>query len=66
MLYSMSKDLGAGGLRLGCFVSGNQELRRAMDQLTFFHWPGMADRRIAIEILEDEEWLERFFSMSRE
>jgi 1-aminocyclopropane-1-carboxylate synthase len=66
MMYAMSKDLGAGGLRVGCLVSGNQELRMAVDQLTLFHWPGIADQRIAIEMLEDEEWLESFFSVSRE
>ena len=66
MMYSMSKDLGGGGLRVGCLVSGNLELRKAVDQLTMFHWPGIADQRIVIEILEDEEWLGSFFSASRE
>ena len=66
MLYAMSKDLGAGGLRVGCLVSGNRELRTAMDQLVFFHWTGIADQRVAMEILEDEEWLEGFLRLSRE
>ena len=66
MLYAMSKDLGAGGLRVGCLVSGNKELRKAMDQLVFFHWTGIADQRVAIEILEDKEWVESFFFASRE
>ena len=65
MLYAMSKDLGAGGLRVGCLVSGNQELRKAMDQLVFFHWTGIADQRVAIEILEDEACLESFLHLSR-
>ena len=64
-LYGMSKDLACGGLRLGVFHTRNKELMRVMNSITQFHWPGMADERIAITMLEDEQWMEKFLDTSR-
>lgn len=36
-----------------------------MNSLTQFHWSGMADERIAITMLEDEQWMEKFLDTSR-
>lgn len=66
VLYGLSKDFAAGGLRLGCLYTRNEELRRAINTLTIFYWQGIADQRVTIQILEDEEWLDNFFTESRQ
>ena len=38
---------------------------RAMNSITQFHWLGMANERIAITMLEDEQWMEKFLDTSR-
>ena len=63
--YGMSKDLACGGFRLGVFHTRNKELMRAMNSITQFHWSGMVDERIAITMLEDEQWMEKFLDTSR-
>ncbi|OCL13814.1 1-aminocyclopropane-1-carboxylate synthase 1 [Glonium stellatum] len=65
-LYGMSKDLACGGLRLGVLHTRNKELMRAMSSITQFHWAGMADERIAIMMLEDEQWIKKFLETSRQ
>lgn len=55
VLYGMSKDTAAGGIRLGCFYTRNKELMAAMSSVTQFHWSGIANERVATSMLEDEE-----------
>ena len=38
---------------------------RAISSITQFHWLGIADERIAITILEDKQWMEKFLDTSR-
>lgn len=66
LLYGMSKDTAAGGIRLGCFYSRNRELMRAMSTITHFHWSGIADEKIAISMLEDESWMDSFLQKSQD
>jgi len=65
-LPGLSKDFAAGGLRLGCIYIQNKELLRAMSSMAVFHWPAGPSEKIALTMLEDEEWLTRFFEESRE
>ncbi|KAK4502815.1 hypothetical protein PRZ48_006241 [Zasmidium cellare] len=65
VMYGLSKDFAAGGLRVGCLYTVNQELWMAMSAITIFVWSGAVDGIVATEILEDEEWLERFFAESK-
>lgn len=65
LLYGMSKDIAAGGIRLGCFYTKNADLMRAMKNMTQFHWSGVADEKVAIAMLEDEEWMDGFLRSSR-
>ncbi|KAF7629549.1 hypothetical protein AFLA_013263 [Aspergillus flavus NRRL3357] len=39
VLYGMSKDFAAAGLRLGCLISQNQKLLQAALSISRFHWP---------------------------
>ena len=66
VLYGMSKDLAAGGLRIGMLHTRNSELWRCMSAMNQFHWiPGPADA-IATAMLEDEVWLDAFLAESRQ
>ncbi|KAJ9635156.1 hypothetical protein H2201_003310 [Coniosporium apollinis] len=65
VMYGLSKDTAAGGLRLGVVYLRNKELMRAMSAVTQFHWPGAADEKIAIAMLEDREWMAQFLETSR-
>lgn len=65
VLYGMSKDLAAGGLRVGALYTRNAELWRCLSAMNQFHWiPGPADA-LATAMLEDEEWLNGFLKESR-
>ncbi|KAF2089340.1 PLP-dependent transferase [Saccharata proteae CBS 121410] len=65
VMYGMSKDLAGGGLRLGCLFIKNKELKRGMDAINQFHWPGIADVLIATKMLEDVPWMHNFVATSR-
>lgn len=66
LLYGMAKDMAAGGIRLGCVYSRNEELTRAMGTLSMFHWSGNASEHLGILMLEDEKWMDNFLQVSRE
>ncbi|KAI5206127.1 PLP-dependent transferase [Aureobasidium subglaciale] len=65
MVYGFSKDFAAGGLRLGCLYSKNQELLNAVSAVGQFAWSGSLNQLFAAEMLEDEEWLDAFLAKSR-
>ena len=66
LLYGMSKDTAAGGVRLGCIYTRNKELLSAMSMLSMFHWSGNASEMIGTLMLEDEKWMDDFLQLSRE
>jgi 1-aminocyclopropane-1-carboxylate synthase len=66
VLYGMSKDLAAGGLRIGMLHTRNSELWSCLSAMNQFHWiPGPADA-IATAMLEDEVWLDAFLKESQQ
>ncbi|GAB1738717.1 hypothetical protein NU219Hw_g3512t1 [Hortaea werneckii] len=66
VLYGLSKDFAAGGLRIGCLYTRNQPLWRAVSAMSQFSWIPVASEVLACRLLEDDEWLETFFKRSRE
>jgi len=66
VMYGMSKDFAAGGLRIGCLYTRNEALWKAFSVMNQFNWPGIADQLVACEILEDDAWLDEFFQTSRQ
>lgn len=66
MIYGMSKDTAAAGVRIGLIYSHNRELIRAMSAVSMFHWSGNISEKIAILMLEDVEWMDNFLQTSRE
>jgi len=65
LLYGMSKDHAAGGMRLGCLYTKNADLRQAMGTISMFHWSGNITERLVIAMLEDEKWMDNFLMSSR-
>ncbi|KAI9673631.1 MAG: hypothetical protein M1817_002268 [Caeruleum heppii] len=65
VLYGMSKDFGAGGLRLGCLVTRNLELTQAVRAISMFHWPSGLSCAAAAAMLEDEVWVDDFIKLSQ-
>lgn len=66
LLYGMSKDTGASGIRMGVIYTRNSELLRALSAISAFHWSGSANERVAIAMLDDESWMDNFLHRSRE
>lgn len=66
LLYGMSKDTAASGIRMGVIYTRNSELLRALGVISAFHWSGSANERVAILMLEDESWMDDFLRRSRE
>jgi len=65
LLYGMSKDLAAGGLRIGTLHTLNPELWRCLSAMNQFHWiPGPVDA-LATAMLEDSAWLDAFLAESQ-
>ena len=66
VFYSMSKDLGCGGLRIGCIHTQNKDLYRALGATSMFHWSGSGNEAAAIPMLEDMDWNIRILQLSRD
>ncbi|GAM33884.1 aminotransferase [Talaromyces pinophilus] len=66
VLYGMSKDFAAAGLRLGCLISRNQKFMHAALSISRFHWPSEISCSIATTLLEDHEFIDSFLRKSRE
>lgn len=66
VVYGFSKDFAAGGLRLGCIYSRNTALMDTISAITQFSWSGPLNQLFAAEMLEHTEWLDAFFTKSRQ
>ncbi|KAF2274580.1 1-aminocyclopropane-1-carboxylate synthase 1 [Westerdykella ornata] len=64
VLYGMSKDFAAAGLRLGCLISENAEMTKAVRSLSRFHCASPLTCDIAATILEDKEFHDAFLEKS--
>ncbi|KAF1991893.1 aminotransferase [Aulographum hederae CBS 113979] len=65
VLYGFSKDLAAGGMRLGCVHSASSALKQALRAQGAFAWSANLSSKIAEQMLEDEVWMEGFLNESR-
>ncbi|TVY89872.1 putative aminotransferase [Lachnellula willkommii] len=65
VMYGMSKDFGAAGIRLGCLVSRNDELTKATQAIARFNWPSGISVSIATTVLEDTAFVEDYTKKSR-
>ncbi|XP_064169946.1 1-aminocyclopropane-1-carboxylate synthase-like protein 1 isoform X2 [Anguilla rostrata] len=61
VMWGMSKDFAAAGLRMGVVYSQNQDFVLALTQLAFYHGiPGPAQHQVA-QLLRDRDWVSRKF-----
>jgi 1-aminocyclopropane-1-carboxylate synthase len=66
VIYAMSKDFGAAGLRIGAIVTRNKLLRQAFEVQGQFHEPSGPSLVIATAMLQDREWCRQFLKISQE
>ncbi|KAI0164074.1 acc synthase [Xylariaceae sp. FL1272] len=64
VLYGMSKDFGAAGLRLGCLISKNEQLTKAARAICRFSSPSQFSMDLAAKILEDQSFVRTFLDKS--
>ncbi|PMD40867.1 putative aspartate aminotransferase [Hyaloscypha variabilis F] len=65
VLYGMSKDFAAAGLRLGTLISRNKLLLKSLAANIRFHNPSGMSVAIGTAILEDRTFVKSFLEMSR-
>ncbi|WPH01278.1 pyridoxal phosphate-dependent transferase [Acrodontium crateriforme] len=65
VLYGMSKDFGAGGMRLGCLISRNKELTDGVRAVCRFSSPSQFSMDLANKILENQGFVEKFLLNSQ-
>ncbi|KAI1468319.1 PLP-dependent transferase [Daldinia caldariorum] len=65
VLYGMSKDFGAAGMRLGCLISRNAEFTKAARAICCFSSPSQFSMDLAAKLLDDQEYLKKFLEKSR-
>ncbi|KAF2160340.1 hypothetical protein M409DRAFT_29190 [Zasmidium cellare ATCC 36951] len=65
VLYGLSKDFGAAGLRIGCLFSRNSLLHKSMMSMNRFHPPSGPALAMASTILEDGAFVDKLMALSR-
>ncbi|KAI1412752.1 acc synthase [Hypoxylon sp. FL1857] len=65
VLYGMSKDFGAAGMRLGCVISQNEEFTKATRAICRFCSPSQYSMDLAAQLLEDQEYVKKFLERSQ-
>ncbi|KIX01390.1 uncharacterized protein Z518_09115 [Rhinocladiella mackenziei CBS 650.93] len=66
VLWGMSKDFGANGLRVGYIISQhNQAFRRALLDVAIYSYASSVSEHIAANILEDDVWVDRYMKTNQ-
>ncbi|KAK2836986.1 hypothetical protein FQN49_006523 [Arthroderma sp. PD_2] len=65
VIYGMSKDFSAPGLRLGCLVTKNPQVQRAIRSTSRQNNPSGVSLAIATAMLNDEKFVTSFLESSR-
>jgi 1-aminocyclopropane-1-carboxylate synthase len=60
------KDFAGAGLRLGSIITQNSLLRKSLTAIFRFHNPSGVSVAIGTAILEDQDFVKSFISLSRE
>ncbi|EAU31807.1 hypothetical protein ATEG_07545 [Aspergillus terreus NIH2624] len=67
VLWGMSKDFGANGLRLGAIISqGNPELHMALKGTTIYSYSSQVADHLTSLVLEDEAFTDEYIRLNRE
>ncbi|KAM0218411.1 hypothetical protein ACHAQI_001603 [Fusarium lateritium] len=65
VIYGLSKDFGAAGLRLGAVITRSQPVLRAIEASMRFHNPSGPSLAIGSAMLEDRAWCRAFVDATR-
>lgn len=65
VIYGLSKDFGVAGLKVGCLISRNKELKKAVTAVQRFCAVGGPSVAIATQMLEDREKIRSIVDLSR-
>ncbi|KAI1654474.1 PLP-dependent transferase [Daldinia decipiens] len=65
VLYGMSKDFGAAGMRLGCLISRNKEFTKAARAIGCFSSPSQFSMDLAAKFLDDQAYVTKFLEKSQ-
>ncbi|KAH6959123.1 pyridoxal phosphate-dependent transferase [Fusarium avenaceum] len=65
VIYGLSKDFGAAGLRLGAIITRSQPVLRAIEASVRFHNPSGPSLAIGSAMLEDRAWCRAFVDTTR-
>lgn len=66
VLYGMSKDFGANGLRVGIIISQhNPAFLKALVEVSIYSYASSVAEIIAANILEDDEWVDNFIDTNQ-
>jgi 1-aminocyclopropane-1-carboxylate synthase len=66
VLYGMSKDFGANGLRVGYIISQhNPAFLKALVEVSIYSYASAVAEIIAANILEDDEWVDNFIETNQ-
>ncbi|KAJ5505344.1 Pyridoxal phosphate-dependent transferase major region subdomain 2 [Penicillium expansum] len=66
IMYGMSKDFCANGLRLGVLQTRNKDLLEAVASINLFAWPAYLTQDLWAQILEDRKFLDWFKKTNHE
>jgi 1-aminocyclopropane-1-carboxylate synthase len=65
VIYGLSKDFGVAGLKVGCLISRNEELKKATTAVQRFCALSGPSVVIATQMLENREWTRSIINLSR-
>ncbi|KAF2623960.1 putative aspartate aminotransferase [Macroventuria anomochaeta] len=63
--YGLSKDFGLAGLKVGCLITRNEELKRAVTAVQRFSGVSGLSVAVATSMLEEREWVREIVGLSR-
>ncbi|KAB8202934.1 pyridoxal phosphate-dependent transferase [Aspergillus parasiticus] len=67
VLWGMSKDFGANGLRVGYLISQhNRNLHTALQSVALYSYVSSISDHLAAEILENVDWVDRYITSNRQ
>ncbi|KAK6814574.1 Aminotransferase class I and II [Aspergillus parasiticus SU-1] len=66
VVWGMSKDFGATGLRIGCLISqGNPAFLAAAEGISLFNFPSSLADRVATALLMNDEYVDNLVALNR-
>ena len=65
VLWGMSKDFGANGIRLGSIITKNKAFKEAMNSVAIYSYVSGISDHIVANLLEDDAWTRAYIEMNQ-